>query len=233
MNRKQLNQTGMGNTVSAYMAKNNTIWSGNVAMTATVSDLNTAIATTSGKAQMQETPTSGAEDQKQQVRHDYEDEILRIAHQLSALAAKNNDANLGAQTELTLPQLDKMSDDILENEGKRISGLATANLAALADYGIVAADVTGLNTLTTQFDGLKTAPRTAIAGRSGQTKTMPTAIQSIMSILRNRLDKQMVMFKKTQPEFYAGYLSARVIIDRGGHSGGASPSPAPQAAPQK
>ncbi|HUZ07999.1 MAG TPA: hypothetical protein VMV89_10985 [Candidatus Paceibacterota bacterium] len=63
MNRKQLNQTGMGNTVSAYMAKNNTIWSGNVAMGQTVSDLNTAIATTSGKAQVQETPTGGAEDQ--------------------------------------------------------------------------------------------------------------------------------------------------------------------------
>jgi len=53
----------MGNTVSAYMAKNNTIWSGNVAMGQTVSDLNTAIATTSGKAQVQETPTGGAEDQ--------------------------------------------------------------------------------------------------------------------------------------------------------------------------
>jgi hypothetical protein len=43
----------------------------------------------------------------------------------------------------------------------------------------------------------------------------------------------MVMFKKTQPEFYAGYLSARVIIDRGGHGGGSQPAPAPQAAPQK
>ncbi len=91
----------------------------------------------------------------------------------------------------------------------------------------------GLNTLTTQFDGLKTAPRTAIAGRSGQTRTMPTAIQTIMSILRNRLDKQMVMFKKSNPEFYAGYLSVRVIIDRGGHNGGPPTPPAPPAAPQK
>jgi hypothetical protein len=54
MNRKQLNQTGMANTVSAYMAKNNSLWSSNVAVGKTVTDLNAAIATASGKAQAQE-----------------------------------------------------------------------------------------------------------------------------------------------------------------------------------
>ena len=33
-------------------------------------------------------------------------------------------------------------------------------------------------------------------------------------------------FRETQPEFYAGYQSARVIVDRGG-SGGTPPAPPP------
>jgi hypothetical protein len=233
MNRKQLNRTGMSHTVADYMDQNNSLWSSNVAISATMTDLNTAIDQTAQKAGQQQTPISGAEAQKVQTRQDLEDEIHLIASQLSALSAKNNDVNLAAQTELTLPQLDKMGDDLLEETGTRIANLATANLAALADYGIAAADVTNLTNLVTKFHGLKTAPRTAVAGRAGQTKTMPTAIQTVTSILRNRLDKQMVMFKKSNPTFYAGYVSARVIVDRGGHNGGSQPAPASSDAPKK
>ena len=69
-----------------------------------------------------------------QVRTSFEEKILEIADQLSALAAKNNDPNLAAQVELTLSGLDKLPDDDLEATGKRVSALASTNLAALADY---------------------------------------------------------------------------------------------------
>jgi hypothetical protein len=134
--------------------------------------------------------------------------------------------SLGAQTELTLAQLDKLSVDILEATGKRISGLATANLTGLADYNITQTDVAGLDAMTAQFHDAKTAPRKAIATRAGQTKTMPPAVKSVTSLLRNHLDKQMLMFKKSNPEFYAGYASARVIMDWGSRKG-SSPAPAP------
>ena len=154
---------------------------------------------------------------------------MRIAGQLCSLAAKINDTNLAAQTELTLAQLDKLSVDVLESTGSRVSGLATANLAALADYGITQADVTALDGLTTQFHGVKTAPRKAIATRAGQTKTLPPAVKTVTSLLRNQLDKQILMFKKSNPEFYAGYVSARVIVDRGSRKGAAPTPPAPAA----
>jgi len=67
----------------------------------------------------------------------------------------------------------------------------------------------------------------------GQTKTLPPAVKSVTSILRNHLDKQMLMFKKSNPEFYAGYVSARVIVDRGGRKGAAPTPPAPVTATQK
>ena len=77
---------------------------------------------------------------------------------------------------------------------------------------------------------MKTAPRTAVAGRAGQTRTMPPAVKTVTSLLRNRLDKQMLMFKRSNPEFFAGYLSARVIVDRHG-GGGATPTPPTPPAP--
>ena len=236
MNRKLLNRTGMAGTVSAYMNKNQSIWTGNKAIAATVAELDAGLGLTAQKAGIQETPVTGAADLMVQVRHEYEDEFLLIAGQISALATKNNDPNLAAQVELTLPQLDKIADDDLEALGQRISGLATANLAALADYNITQADVKNLDALTSQFHGQKTAPRTAVAGRAAQTKTLPPAVKTITSLLRNRLDKQMLIFKKSNPEFYAGYVSARVIMDRHGHNDGSNPTPpssTPLAAPQK
>lgn len=38
-----------------------------------------------------------------------------------------------------------------------------SKMAALADYGILQADVMALTALTAQFHGIKTAPRTAVA----------------------------------------------------------------------
>ncbi len=90
-----------------------------------------------------------------------------------------------------------------------------------------------LNTLATNFTSVKTAPRSAIAVRSAQTKTLPQAISDNQSLLRNQLDKQMTKFKKASPEFYAGYQAARVTVARRSHHKGSQPAPAPQAALQK
>lgn len=221
----------MFSTVSAYMDANPTIWNGIAAIGVTVTDLNDGIAGINSSAGKQQTPTTGAAGAKAQVRGSFEEQIMWIADQLSALAELNGDANLAAQSELKLSALDKMADDDLEETGERIANLATANLAALADYGIAEADVTNLTNLKNQFHTAKTAPRTVVADRSGQTTTLPDKIAAVTSILRNRLDKLMTRFKKSNPEFYAGYVAARVIVDRGG-SGGNKPTPPPPAPPK-
>ena len=170
-------------------------------------------------------------DEKGSVRLDLEEKILAIADQLGALAEKSKNANLAAQVEFSLSRLDKLSDDELEATGTSISGLGTANLAALADYGIATDDVAALDAAKTKFHGIKTAPRTAIAGRKGETDTIPTLISETTSILRNRLDKQMTKFKKSHPVFFAGYRSARVIVDRGGSLPTPPPTPPPTTPP--
>ena len=227
MNRDQFNRTDMFNTVSAYMENNKAIWSMVKAILDTVGDLNNGIAAIDEAGRKQQTPTSGATDEKANVRLSLEEKILEIADLLAAHAEQKSNANLAAQVEFSLSSLDKLTDDELEETGKSVSALGTANLAALADYAVTAADLTALDVLTTRFHNVKSAPRTAVAGRAGVTNTLPDLISSTTSIVRNRLDKLMTRFKKTQPQFYAGYQSARVIVDRGGGGGAAQPAPTP------
>lgn len=229
MNDSQQNLRDMFETVSAYMGKNKPLWQAIPAIQDTVDDVTAGIAAIDVADQKQQTPTKGATKDKSQIRHDLEDKIEFVAGQLAALAAKTKNANLAGQTDFPLSRLGKMKGDDLEATGKNIKDLATANSAALVAYGVTPADITELNDFVTAFHGAKTEPREAIIDRKKETDTLPELIGNVRSVLRNRLDKQMTRFKRPNAEFYAGYLDARVIVDRG-H--GPHKKPAPPAPPQ-
>jgi hypothetical protein len=227
MNRYQLNVNEMATTVTAYMAKNKPLWQGNKAISDTVVILDADLATVAGLDVKQKTPVTGQAADKAITRHDFEQQMLLIADQLAALAAKNDDAVLEAQAHLTLANLDKLAADDLVATATRIANLATTNLAALADYNIKAADITQLTTLATAFDTVKTAPRGAVVDRKKETDALRPLISNMLDLLSRQLDRQMTSFKASAPDFYAGYQSARVIVDRGNPAKKKTPATTP------
>ena len=79
----------MFSTVAAYMGQNKSIWGGVKAMNETVTEVNTRNGRIAEKAGKQQSPTTGAAQDKEQVRISFEEKILEVAEQLSALAEKN------------------------------------------------------------------------------------------------------------------------------------------------
>ncbi len=215
MNRYQLNVTEMATTTSVFMAQNKTIWQGNKAVSDTMVIVDADLATIAGMDVKLKTPLTGQATDKATVRFHYEEQILMVANQLAALAAKNGDAVLEAQTNLSVSGLDAQAADDLEATATRIVNLATTNLTALADYNITQTDLTKLTTLTGTFDAAKSAPRAAVVDRKQNTDTLPPLVSNLLSTLSRQLDRQMTTFKAAHPDFYAGYQSARVIVDRG------------------
>jgi hypothetical protein len=57
---------------------------------------------------------------------------------------------------------------------------------------------------------------------------LPQMIRDTKSLLRTRLDKLMNTFRLTDPPFFAGYQSARVVVDLRGPGTPAAP---PQSTP--
>jgi hypothetical protein len=82
------------------------------------------------------------------------------------------------------------------------------------DYKIPAEELTALGEAIEKFDSMKTAPRDATVLRKVATLSLPETIVYVRGIYRNELDKMMTRFKKTQPDFYKAYFSARVIVNR-------------------
>jgi hypothetical protein len=224
MNRKQMNIVEMADVVSAYMAKNSSIWQGNQAITEAVTELDGNLVVIEQLTKKQKAPVVGHAADKATVRDDLEYAILQIAAPIAALGAKTNNFTLEAQGDLTPAQVDKLAGEDLTATAQRISELATANLPALANYGIVPADITAVDTLVAQFEAVETKPREAVVDRAKETKQIGPVITSTRSLLLRQLDRAMFTYKRTQPEFHAGYESARVIVDRGNP---AQPPPPP------
>lgn len=227
MDQDQKNLREMFGTVAQFLGQNSTLWNGIPAFVNAAADLQTGIGEIDTEAGKQATPTSGKTVVKGNARDVLEDATQEIGDQLAALAAATEDAELASQVTMTRSTLDQATGGDLLIIGKRIAGLATINLTALADYAVLAADVAELQDAITDFEPLKDAPRVAIVGRAGSTATLPGRITATRAILRNRIDKLITKFRKTQPQFYAGYLSARVIINRGGNGGTTPASPTP------
>lgn len=214
MTQDQQNIRTMADTVMKFLNDNSSIWSAKVAFSDGVTRATAAVGAVDTASDKQQTPTTGVTADKDIARNALEEATLAIADQLSALAAKTQDMDLSAQVEMTKSSLDQLLDSDLEQTAERVSSLATTNIAALADYGVTAADVTALDALRTDFAGIKTAPRQATSERVVATATVAAAIRKMRSIFRNELDKMISMFKKTTPDFYNGYFAARVIVNK-------------------
>jgi hypothetical protein len=247
MTQDQENVTSMMEATLQFLDNNNSIWSGRVAFAAAVTEARAGVGSIREAAARQESPTSGITDEKAVSRGKLEDLTLEIADPVAAFAAKSGDAELAAGVHVSRSSLDQAQDDNLIQIAERIRDAATPHADALKDYGVTNAEITALGDAITAFSGMKSAPRTAKANKSGATSSVASMVQSTRSLFRNQLDKLMTLFRKTNPEFYTGYFAARVIVDRAATRppksapppgpvptpSAPAPSPAPSPAPPK
>jgi uncharacterized protein YyaL (SSP411 family) len=227
MTQDQENVTSMMEATLKYLDKNNSVWSSKAALGAAIGEAQDSVQAIRDAASKQETPLEGITDEKAQKRGTLEDLALEIADQISAFAAKSSDVALTAQAHVSRSSLDQAQDNDLVQTAERIRDAANTNVAALADYGVTAAEVTALSNAITAFSAMKAAPRIAKASKSGATQSIASLVQSARSLFRNQIDKLMTPFRKTNPEFYTAYFAARVIVNRAATQ--STPPPAPPA----
>lgn len=112
---------------------------------------------------------------------------------------------------------------------KDILSAAKANFSMLADFNVTQAKVTKLEELIADFDKLIPKPTAKRAKRKGLNEAADLAVDHADGVLNNGLDKLMLDFEESNPQFFRDYWNARVIIDRAG--GHASPNAKPPTPP--
>ena len=205
------NTTTMFETVYANFQRNFSLWSGSPAFVDLVSRLGAGIGII--RQRQGEQTENGKTQKKQDVREVVEKLVFKIGWQLSALASKNNDPELGAKVNFDKSTVDRMSVSDLLTLAKTVQTEGNANAKVLiSDYQIPEADFGGLTEAIKALSDMKDAPRLAITDK--RSRLVPAAIGYVRGLLRNEADKMMEIFRDTQPDFYVSHFAARVVIDR-------------------
>jgi hypothetical protein len=83
----------------------------------------------------------------------------------------------------------------------------------LYDYGISDADRTELNAAITQFEKVINSPAGVLVERKLYTDSLRKLFVAADSILYDKLDKLIILFKTSSPDFFSMYGNARNIIN--------------------
>jgi hypothetical protein len=144
---------------------------------------------------------------------------LKVSGSLLAYASVTNNAELTGIADYTKSELMKARDNIFYDKARIIYEAAQPLATQLAGYNIVAADITQFQTLLGQF--LTTIPkrRNATAVSKSATTAIGGLFKDVDAILKNKLDKLVLSFRVTNPDFYTNYLNARIIVDLGAGKG--------------
>jgi hypothetical protein len=107
--------------------------------------------------------------------------------------------------------------------GQQILGQVKAHAAELADFGYTSETIADLEASVDEFKSVIVGPRETIGARKHKTTNLKQLFASLDSTLYDRLDKLMVLFKDSHPDFYNDYRTARsLIITSARHKKGAT-----------
>ena len=140
-------------------------------------------------------------------------QTVLIAGAASAQAVATGNAALEAEMAVSHRELDQVSGADFLAKVRRISTLANEHAGALVDYGITADILTSLDHLADVFEGKAPAPRSAINQRSDAGERAAELVSQTNAILKKTIDKLVLQFEQSDPEFYSQYWKSRIIVD--------------------
>jgi hypothetical protein len=222
------NKLSMYVSVNSNLDQFQNVWQGVPAFVTAVAALRTRIDAINSLEQSRNGGSKGATTMKQAARQAMAIAALEVAGAVRAFAAATGDAELEARVSFT-------SSDILhgrDTEAKTIcQGIhddANANVAALANYGVVANDLTALQAKINAYNVVLGKPRAAINNDSSAVEQLEAEFDATDRLLEGQVDGMAETFRSSQSAFYNAYSASRRIVDNAsGH-----PAPAPNNQPQ-
>lgn len=183
----------------------------------TLADLVADLAPTADRQQRAATPERPAA-VKQETKQLLAERAADVAAALLALADELNDTPLLTDADYTERQLRRKPDNDALRIAKQIHTRATEHAAALARQDVTADELAELAATLTVFQQEQTAPRTAVADSKAQKAEINADLRQGTALLRNRADKYVSRYRRSAPDFYTAYQSARKIINTAARS---------------
>jgi hypothetical protein len=214
MTDKQIAKQNMLRVVIRTLDEYASLYVGVPVFAATVKDLKTTVQAIEKEAVLQSQATrKGASEEKQEAETELVNRTVTVANVLSVLAADTKNSTLSEKVKVTKSLLYQQHDSVALDIARRIHAEAQANAGALEAYGLSTEALAALETAVARYDTLMAAPRAAVTEAKQKTANIVRLLAETDTLLNDRLDKLMSLFKLSAPDFYAIYFNARNIIN--------------------
>lgn len=136
-----------------------------------------------------------------------------VAGPIFALAETTNNSQLKNEVNFSYSKLVQTKDDGLAPRVRNIHASAVANLADLTGYGISSEMLDSLLAKIEAYSLKVPNPKNAMAIKKTIRENIKALVKETNAILKNQMDKSIVILKTANPDFVSTYTANRVIID--------------------
>lgn len=213
MNARNEAKLSMYNAVLTHAEDNAVITATVPAFATQVTALRTIYSNIVTAAQNEAQAITGIAMDKTQLRKSLTDQAIQIAAAVFSFAASTNNNALKEQVKFTNTDFKSMRDEMIVPNCNIINTAATANLVALATYGITNTILNNFQDAMEDYANAIALPRNAVTQRSSYTATIKNLFKDGDSLLKLQMDKLALQFKTANLEFYNTYKSNRIILD--------------------
>ena len=148
---------------------------------------------------------------KKELRSEIASDGAFMAIRLKRFAYKTNDTELAKSVDYSEWDLRKATDNELVGICNLLISKATANIEKLTTYSITKELFDTFKTQVTGFTAMIAKPLSAESQSKNATLTLEKLFKETDSILAKGLDLDIEVFKKTAPDFYNEFQSARKV----------------------
>lgn len=165
---------------------------------------------------------TGAAVDKSVVRDNLENATIKVKNGVRALGVFTGNNRLRDSASYADSELKSFRDNVLADHAGNIHKIASGVAAQLEPYFVTAADIQAVSTFQKQFLDLIATPRYETVLTKDATRTLKVLFRETDTLLREKIDPTILIFKPAYPEFVNNYFDARIIVDLGRRKTGGS-----------
>jgi len=209
------NKLVMYHAVQSHLERNKSVWTSVPAMVTTISDFELLLAEIKNYRKLTSENKKGITQQKSTQQALVIARAYELSSVLYAMAIKKNDVILAAKVDFTETDLLKKRDDNLVTTCRNIVEFASEHLAELIAYRVTGDELIALKEEINRFAENLTTGRVSVSEQKAANENMKIVFVQVDALLKKQLDRIVVRYRKTEPNFYTNYKNLRRIVNYG------------------
>jgi hypothetical protein len=215
MDKRFENKMSMLKTILSLLQINESIWSDSAPLAAAIAELADLIAQIEEIQQLTGEDNSGLSNSKRLEKDALIKQVFELASIIFAMATRNKDQVLLAKVDFPISELQHLRESELATRCRNITELGRSNLPQIITFGITEEK---LNTLDEQIAHYKLsipARRISVSELKAANKKLKELLKLATDLASDQIDRMLVQFGSSNPDFYNAYLNARKVVDYG------------------